>query len=807
MSISALATSAEIEVPASTRPVRSIGIDLGTTNSAIAEILVTAESTGPPVARCLEVKQVTSMGPQYHTLVPSVLAIQGGDVHVGAGAKDLRARAGECKLELYRNIFWDCKNHMGVRRTYHKAPSGFRSAREVAGHLLDFLIKIATAADQQPPEATVVTVPASFQAAQRQDTTEAARLAGIDLAAGALLDEPIAAFIDYAFTHGKDSLEGMAEARQLVVFDFGGGTCDVAVFELRPPMADESVGIGIAPLSVSRYHRLGGSDVDRKIVVEVLIPQLVEQNGLQSRGLDFRDKSERVIPALLACAESLKIGLCREIARLKNFGLYEAERGKLVQTNPGVYRCTLRDGSTHGLNSPTLSAVEFDKVLEPFLDRDLLYTQETDYFMTCSVFAPLQDALDRADLEARDVNFCLPVGGSALIPQVSEAVEGFFFGAKILRFDDPEQIQTAVAHGAAWQALSLAVHGKGLVRPITGSSISIQSANGPLELISDGTELPFPADEGWAESDRLVIPKTSLSSAVQLRVELLSDNDRPLMCKVWTIPPPVSEGDSLRVRYRMDVNQLLHLRLDRGDVEDSTDGFEFTLENPLTSVVNPNAKRAEILDLKERARTDESLSGKEKRQIARRIADLLADLGRYEESLSILSTLNRRTPDVWILHRMGLIAARLGDDDRAEKFYRAAARLPSRWNGPIFNLALLLERQGRTAEAVAIVDEAIARELDPPVLILKARLVEKLDQPRESSDDLLTRAFDLFAPLESLDDFELHWYRVGAHLSSDESLQQAVAEEVLRRREKPRGPSPDGSDLPKIRAEDTGVTL
>lgn len=808
MSVSALSTSAEIDVPASTRPVRAIGIDLGTTNSAVAEILVTPESTGPPVARCLDVKQLTNMGPQYHTLVPSALALHAGDVWVGAGAKDLRARVGEFKLELYRNIFWDCKNDMGVRRTYHKAPAGFRSAKEVAGNLLSFLIKVATEGDQQLPEATVVTVPASFQAAQRQDTTEAAELAGIDLTAGALLDEPIAAFIDYAFTHGKDTLAGMAEARRLVVFDFGGGTCDVAIFELRPLPAGESVGIGIAPLAVSRYHRLGGSDIDRKIVVEVLIPQLVEQNGLRSQGLDFRDKSERLIPALLGCAESLKIGLCREIARLKSFGLYESERGKLVQTNPGVYRCTLRDGSTHGLNAPTLSAVELDKVLEPFLDRDLLYVQETDYFMTCSVFAPLQDALDRAGLEARDVDFCLPVGGGALIPQVSEAVEEFFLGAKILRFDDPEQIQTAVAHGAAWQALSLAVHGKGLVRPVTGSSISIQSANGPMELIGDGTELPFPAGEAWAESNRLVIPKTSLTSAVQLRVELLSDNDRPLMCKVWTIPPPVSEGDSLRVRYRMDVNQLLHLRLDRGDVEDSNEGFEFTLENPLTSVVNPNAKRAEILDLKEQTRTDESLSVKDKRRIARRIADLLADLGRNEESLSILSTLNRRTPDVWIIHRMGLIAARMGDDDRAEKFYRAAARIPSRWNGPIFNLTLLLERQGRAAEAVDIVDQAIARELDPPVLILKARLVEKLDQPREARDDLLTRAFDLFAPLESLDDFELHWYRVGARLSSDESRRQASDEEARRRLEKPEDDlEDDGSDLPKIRAEGSGGTL
>ena len=298
----------------------------------------------------------------------------------------------------------------------------------------------------------------------------------------------------------------------------------------------------------------------------------------------------------------------------------------------------------------------------------------------------------------------------------------------------------------------------------------------------------------------MVIPKTSLSSAVQLRVELRSDNDRPLMSKVWTIPPPVRKGDSLRVRYRMDVNQLLHLRLDRGDVEDASEGFEFTLENPLTSVVNPNAKRAEILKLKERTRT-RSLSSAEQRRIAKRIADLLADLGRYEESLSILGTLNRHAPDVWILNRMGMIAGRLGDDEREEKFYREAARLPSRWNGPLFNLTLLLERQGKPTEAMAIVDAAISRESDPPSLILKARLVETLDQPKEARDDMLKRAFDLFDPLESLDEFELVWYRIGARLFGDESLQKAVGREILRRRDEPTGPPPDDSDLPETRAE------
>lgn len=800
MSFSALATSAATQVPVSTRPVRVIGIDLGTTNSAIAEVLVTPETLGPPVARCLDVEQETSMGPQLHALVPSVLAIHDGEVFVGAGAKDLRARVGDFNLQLHRDIFCDCKNDMGVRRTYHKAPVGYRSAKEIGGHLLKFLVDAASKSDGPPPATTVVTVPASFQAAQRRDTTEAAKLAGIDLGAGALLDEPIAAFVDYAFTHGKDTLAGITEPRRLLVFDFGGGTCDVAIFELRPPKAGDAAGIGVAPLSVSRYHRLGGGDIDRKIAVEVLIPQLVKQSELQPHELNYRDKTERVIPALLGCAESLKVGLCMEIARRKGFGRYEQEREKLVQKNPGVYRCTLLNKRVLSLQSPTLSAVEFDAVLEPFLERYLLHPRETDHFMTCSVFAPLQDALERARLEPEEIDLCLPVGGGALIPQVTEAIQRYFSSATILRFDDSEQIQTAIAHGAAWQALSLAVHGRGLVRPVTGTSISILSASGPVELIADGAELPYPADGDWAESNQLSIPTTSLSAAVSLRVELRSGDDRVLMWETTEIQPPVSKGDPLRLRYRMDANQVLHLRLERLVGDDTVEECKLAVENPLTSVVNPNAKRDELLELEERMRT-KSLPKEEQFELLDRIATLEDELGRYERALYWLSILNRSKPSASILFRMALIAGHSGDHEQEERCYREAARLSPSWGGPLFNLALLQQRQGRLKDAMESIDAAIERDSDPPSLILKAGLVDKLDQPKKARDALLERAFAAFGPLASLGRFELVWYELGARLADDDARQQAVAAERSRREKSPTIQSPGGGLLPDTRNE------
>ena len=112
------------------RPVRTLGIDLGTTNSTVAEL--GWRGAGQPIAledlRCLEIDQPTDVGEYTHILVPSVVALAGGangGIRVGEGAKRLRARTAELGLEQGRNIFWECKNDIGVRRTYHRAPQGY----------------------------------------------------------------------------------------------------------------------------------------------------------------------------------------------------------------------------------------------------------------------------------------------------------------------------------------------------------------------------------------------------------------------------------------------------------------------------------------------------------------------------------------------------------------------------------------------------------------------------------------------------------------------------------------------------------
>ena len=236
-----------------------------------------------------------------------------------------------------------------------------------------------------------------------------------------LLDEPLAALTDYLFTFAEP--EFMAKAANIVVFDFGGGTCDVFVARLKPRGAQ--AGVDIEAKAVSRYHRLGGSDFDAAIIHEVLIPALLKENNLPARHFEWGDRKRVLEPALRGCAEALKEGLCREIAQLHLHGRYQgADKTTIAAKQMST---AVRVGETeYLLAEPRLTAAKWEELLEPFLSTELLHVRQSDFCQTLSIFAPISDAMERARLPVADVHFVLMAGGSSLIPQVQWAVEKYF---------------------------------------------------------------------------------------------------------------------------------------------------------------------------------------------------------------------------------------------------------------------------------------------------------------------------------------------------------------------------------------------
>ena len=153
-----------------------------------------------------------------------------------------------------------------------------------------------------------------------------------------------------------------------------------------------------------------------------------------------------------------------------------------------------------------------------------------------------------------------------------------------------------------------------------------------------------------------------------------------------------------------------------------------------------------------------------------------------------MAGLNRIAPDVWVLNRMGMVAGKLCDYEREEKFYREAARISSDWSGPLFNLALSQKRQGKLKDAMDTVDDAIKLQSRPTSMVLKAQLAEKLEQPKRERVALLEKAFDLFGPPATLSDFQLGWYVAGARMSGDDARVQAALDETRKRAESPNDP-------------------
>lgn len=767
------------------RPIRVLGIDLGTTNSTVSECTWDVEAAPPVRVKCLEVVQPTLEGEYTHVLLPSVVAIHGGRVFVGEGAKRLRSRASELGLKQNQDLFYECKNDIGVLKTYHRAPVGYKSAAEIGGKVLDFLHKAAIDAGEGGFDRVVVTVPASFQAAQRNDTRRAAELAELQLVGGDLLDEPVAAFLDYLIVHGSDVAPKLDQPRTLVVFDFGGGTCDVAVFRLHQP-ASRSGQLSVESLAVSRYHRLGGGDIDAAIVHEVLVPELCRQNDIRPIDLTYEDKKVRIEPALLGLAEMLKVGLCIEIRRLTSFGKYAAaDKQQITKTQPGVHHCKLGDRILK-LSSPKLTAAQFEGLLKPFLDQDLLYARETEYRLTGSIFAPLQDALDRAGLDKNQVDFCLIVGGSSLIPQVFDAVKAFFPQGEVLTYADRDDMKTCVSRGAAYHAMALQVFGKGLVQPICHDEIAVRTASGLVPLIPHGTALPYPSDGSFAEFRGLAVPRTVLVENCEVRVELVAAGDeRLLLSGVWTIPGPVNQGTPICLEYRLDENQVLELRARLTD-DDEKGQFAVSVENPLTNVVNPAPKRMKIDVLEEELRKGKVRKSDVPNRVAE-IAELYADLGQREKAIEFLKRAIRTkgSPDVYLLNRLADYYGMVGDVARQEEIYREACKV-SPWGGTWFNLSLVLKRQGRLTDAAEAVGESIQREQKTPYLV-QAALIASAQGDTAQSSTLLADAMAAFNPICSLDDWELGWFVTAAQTLGDQSK---LAEARGEQRRRARGGTP-----------------
>lgn len=354
------------------------GIDLGTTNSSVAVLVGTTT-------------EVVAKQPEGTIITPSAIWFdKRGKQYVGQAAKAQY-------IDDEENCAVEFKLRMGEQWQKVFQRSGRRmSPEEMSAEVVKSLKTDVHVSRAEDLMAAVITVPAAFELPQCEATRRAANLAGLSLSP--LLQEPVAAALAYGFQSASNKVFWL-------VYDFGGGTFDVAVIQVR----DGTIQV----VNHAGDNYLGGKNIDWDIVENLLIPRLISEYRL----IDFRRSNPRWRSA---------------IAKLK----WRAEEAKILVSRTGrpfeiwiEDLCKDDDGRTFDF-SYELTPQEIQRIIEPWVVQSVNLCKK---------------ALQEKGLSGRDMEKTILVGGSSLFPWLQERVAGEL-GTKLDLSIDP---MTVVARGAA----------------------------------------------------------------------------------------------------------------------------------------------------------------------------------------------------------------------------------------------------------------------------------------------------------------------------------------------------------------------
>lgn len=359
------------------------GIDFGTTNS----ILAFHKPAGRVTTACRDIE--TSMP---H---PSVLWYRPGEpTKAGATAKTHVSRFSGVPGHTF---IQSVKQHLGKAESFDVCGTN-KPAREVASDLFRFLLDDARSHHGVSPQSGVVTIPLYFDGHARRELRRAAGDAGFHVTA--FLHEPFAALIGYVCKKkSRTELRRMA-GQNVVVFDWGGGTLDVTVARIGEDQIAELATAGLPTFAGNYFDHLLASHVRREFFDDkgIAADTVVIPPGAKDR--------------FLAETERCKIALSREASDTMQAASY----------------CQYRDRE-YDL-SQSVTRVDFEREIRPTVD------------MACRL---VDKALESAGITARQVDMCLLVGGTSLIPLVQREMRERF-GHTIVTIPDADSI---IAEGAA----------------------------------------------------------------------------------------------------------------------------------------------------------------------------------------------------------------------------------------------------------------------------------------------------------------------------------------------------------------------
>ncbi|MCX8513542.1 MAG: molecular chaperone DnaK, partial [Candidatus Pacebacteria bacterium] len=490
-----------------------IGIDLGTTNSAVAIM----EGGVPKIIENVEGMRTT----------PSVVSIsKNGDRTVGVVAK--RQAVMNPKDTIYGvkrymgHNFKDKEVQDDIGRVTYNVKAGDNDGvlvniggkdmrpEEISAMILQKIKADVEAKTGEKVTEAVITVPAYFNDAQRQATKDAGAIAGLDVKR--IINEPTAAALAYGFDKKKNE--------KLAVYDFGGGTFDISILE---------VGDGVVEVKATGGDsHLGGRDIDQEIV-RYIIDTFKKESGID------------------LTTDTLAVQRLDEAAE-------KAKHELSTQVESKIFLPYISVGADGPKNLDiTLTRAKLEEIARPFVERSIKITEQT---------------LKDSGFNKSDINEIVMVGGQTRMPMIVEQVKNIF-NKEPNRSVNPDEV---VALGAAVQAGVLQGDVKDvLLLDVIPLSLGIETmGNVATKLVEKNTTIPTQKSQVFSTA---VDNQTSVEiHIVQGERPMAADNKSLGRFILDGIPPAPRGMPQVEVTFDVDANGILNVK-----AKDKTSGKEQTI--------------------------------------------------------------------------------------------------------------------------------------------------------------------------------------------------------------------------------------